>query len=116
MSILKFLYPKNNIKRKILHIKDEMKKEVSKICSEKIRVDYFGAYDINPQNLAFWICIETDKEKEKLKNDNLLINTLKNLLIKYDYPEKAIEQVSIDFQSQETVDREYAGNWYYFYK
>ncbi|MCX8525026.1 hypothetical protein OF897_13990 [Chryseobacterium formosus] len=116
MSIFKFLYSKNNIKRKILDIKDEMRKEVSSFTSEKVRVDYFGAYDINPKNLVFWICIESDKEKNKLKNDTLLMNMLKNLLIKYNYPRSAIELIFIDFQSQETIDREYAGNWYYFYK
>jgi len=116
MSIFNFLYPKNNIKRKILDIKDEIRKEASKITSEKVRVDYFGAYDIDPKNLAFWICIESDKEKNKLKSDALLMNIFQNLLIKYNYPKSAVGFVFIDFQSQETIDREYEGNWYYFYK
>ncbi|MDV3492919.1 hypothetical protein CMV03_17190 [Elizabethkingia anophelis] len=36
--------------------------------------------------------------------------------LKYKYPKNAIEYVSINFESQETVDRDYEGNWYYYYK
>jgi hypothetical protein len=44
------------------------------------------------------------------------MDSLRSLLVKYNYPQEAITSIFIDYQSQETIDREYAGNWYYFYK
>ncbi|MPT31987.1 MAG: hypothetical protein E2600_10060 [Chryseobacterium sp.] len=116
MSILKFLYSKNSLKRKILDIKDEMKDIVSKTCKEEVRIDWFGAYDINPKHLAFWICIQTDVMKEKLIANKELYLKLRHLLEVYDYPNEAKKYVFIGFESQETVDRESDGNWYLHYK
>ncbi|AIL47259.1 hypothetical protein BD94_3484 [Elizabethkingia anophelis NUHP1] len=54
--------------------------------------------------------------KMKLKEDKILNEKSRELFIKYKYPKNAIEYVSINFESQETVDRDYEGNWYYYYK
>lgn len=112
MNIIKFLYPKNSLKRKILDIKDEMKTIIRPICNESFWIDWHGAYDINPKSLVFLICVNSDKEKIRLKSNQDLMEQLKNLLIKYNYPESARGSIIIDVESQETVDRESDGNWY----
>ncbi|MCT4135308.1 hypothetical protein HZP67_17000 [Elizabethkingia anophelis] len=116
MNILKFFYPKDSLKRAILNIKEDIKKDVSEVCSKTIRIDSFGAYEIDPKNLVFFVCVKSDQMKMKLKEDKILNEKSRELFIKYKYPKNAIEYVSINFESQETVDRDYEGNWYYYYK
>ena len=116
MNILKFFYPKDSLKRAILNIKEDIKKDVSEVCSETIRIDSFGAYEIDPKKLVFFVCVKSDQMKMKSKEDKILNEKLRELFIKYKYPKNAIEYVPINFESQETVDRDYEGNWYYYYK
>lgn len=106
----------NRITNKIQNVKRDMEEIISNIYKEKFWIDYYGAYDINPDNLVFWICVETDVLKEQLKVDKSLISELRSLLTKYDYPEKSIDAVFIGFESQETVDKESGGDWYLYFK
>lgn len=41
---------------------------------------------------------------------------LRQLLVKHDYPEEARQFVKIDFESQETVQRQSNGNWFEHFK
>ena len=116
MNILKIFYPKESIKRKILEIKEDMSKLVRPLCGEKFWIDWYGAYDIDPKNLVFWVCVRSDEMKSALRSNTDLNQRLRELLSKYEYPEKARQQVHIGFESQETVDRESNGNWYQHFK
>lgn len=116
MDILKFLYSKASIKRKIFDIKAKIKKVVKKYFAGHFWIAYYGAYDIDPKNLVFWICVKTDNEKKLLQSNEQLKQELRNTLVEFNYPEKAIPFVYIDFESQETVNRESNGNWYYHFK
>ena len=53
MNIFRFLYPKNSLKRKILFVKDDMKKIVFEVSTEDVRIDWYRAYDIDPKHLVF---------------------------------------------------------------
>jgi len=112
MNIFKLFYSEKSIKRKIIDIKEDIKKNITPLCNETFWIDQYGAYNIDPKYLVFWICVETDELKLKLKSNALLKNDLRNLLVKHNYPEQARSFVHIDFESQETVDRESGGNWY----
>jgi hypothetical protein len=79
-------------------------------------VEWYGAYDINPKHLAYWICVQTDKMKDELRENIELNNTLRTLLEKHEYPKDSQKAVHIGFESQETVDRESKGNWYHHFK
>ena len=114
--MLKYFYSKDSIKRKILDIKDDIEKLVKTHCDEKLFIYWYGAYDIDPKYLVYWICIKTDKEKAKLKEDLKLNSELRQLLEKHKYPTDALKFVHIDFESQETVDRKSKGNWYQYFK
>lgn len=116
MNILKFFYKKKSIKRKIFDIKDDIMRAISAVCEEKHSIYWYGSYDIDPKNLAFWICVNSDEMKNKLEQNKELKKQLKNLLIKYEYPQEAINDVFIGFESQETVDRESNGDWYLHFK
>lgn len=116
MKIYKSLFSAKSMKGKILRIEDDIKKLIKPVCTEKFWIDWYGAYDIDPKNLVFWICVQSDEMKQKLESDSDLINTIRLLLDKYDYPEQARKYVHIGFESQETVDRESNGDWYLHFK
>jgi hypothetical protein len=104
------------MKSRILAIKKEIEKIISTICKEKFDVLWYGAYDIDPKNLVFWICVNSDDEKQRLELNKELIKTLRGLFEKYDYPEKARALVHIGFESQETVERDSNGDWQSYFK
>jgi uncharacterized damage-inducible protein DinB len=112
----KYPYDKILIKGKILNIKGDIEKLIKPICSERFFVDWYGAYDINPKHLVYWICVQSDKMKNRLSGNIELMTALRALLEKHDYPAESQKFVHIGFESQETVDRESKGNWYYHFK
>jgi hypothetical protein len=77
---------------------------------------WFGAYDINPKHLVYYICVETDRTRDELQKDSDLMHKLRTVLKEVNYPPEARDQVSIAFASQETVNRDFQGNWYYYFK
>lgn len=104
------------MKRKIIDIKEDIEKLISPLCDEKFWIEWYGAYYINPENLVFWICVQTDKMKSTLKSDTMLGNEMRKILYKHNYPEKACPSVFIDFESQETVNRDSGGSWFKHFK
>ncbi len=75
-----------------------------------------GAYYIDPKHLVFIIAVPTDKSKRELKLNNSFTASMKALLETYNWPLRARASVIFDIESQETVDREHNGNWWYHYK
>ncbi len=106
----------DKLKTKIESIKKDIKNLTSKFCDEKFSVAYYGAFDIDPKYLVYWICVQTDKVKHDLENNEFLRNDLRELLDKNDYPIDSRKHVAIGFESQETVDRESNGNWWHHFK
>jgi hypothetical protein len=73
----------------------------------------FGAIDIDPRFLAVWITTETDLERDRLEKDEDLLQRLRAALLQAGYPADAVPLVGFSFESQETVNRDYGGNWWY---
>jgi len=107
---------RKSLKVKVNNIDNEIKQLIQKILDEKFNVLHYGAYDINPKFLVFWICVDTDATKEKLAKDDALNKQLKDILFNNDYPLEAISDVYIGFESQETVNRDSDGDWYLHFK
>ncbi|AYL95998.1 hypothetical protein [Mucilaginibacter celer] len=106
------LFKKDPLRQKILAIKKDIKKIISKVCTERYWIEWVGAYHINPKHLAFRICVKSDDMKLKLKSDAELYKVLRDVLDKHDYPVEARDKVFIGFESQQTVDRESDGKWH----
>jgi len=109
-------YDKNVIKKKILDIKTDIGKIIQPICPERFFIDWYGAYDINPKHLVYWVCVQSDNMKYKLAGNVELMAALRAVLENNDYPAESQKHVHIGFESQETVNRESKGNWYYHFK
>ena len=116
MGLFNIFQSKNPLKRKIKTIEEEMKKILSMNFDKKFSILHYGAYDIDPKHLVFWICVDTDEIKEQLQNNDELNKELRNVLIRNNYPKEAIDSVYIGFESQVTVDRESNGDWYLHFK
>jgi hypothetical protein len=112
MSILRYFYPRNSLKRKILDIQVDIKREVARLTSEKVWVFWVGAYWIDPMYLAYWVGVETDRAKYELAHNAELIADFRRLLVKHNYPLDARKDVLFTFESQETVDRDAGGDWH----
>jgi hypothetical protein len=83
---------------------------------EEFSVIHYGANDIHPRYLVFWICVQSDRERDRLRADTALMERLRHTLLEVDYPPEGRDEVAIGFESQETVDRVSDGNWYYHWK
>jgi len=103
---------KAELNKKIIQIKREIKELVKPYCTEEYSIDCYGTYEINPKNLACLVSVQSDEMKERLKANVELNNALRNTLITNEYPIEALDNVYIDFESQETVDRESNGDWH----
>lgn len=73
----------------------------------------FGAVDLFPGSLAFWVRTPTDAERDALLGDPAVFEALRSLLRDAGYPEESLGRVGFTAQSDETVDRDYGGNWYH---
>jgi hypothetical protein len=90
--------------------------EMGRHAKEKFWVTHYGANNIHPKHLVYWIVVGSDYEKHRLEADSGLMAVLRSLLMKYDYPIEGRDGVHIGFESQETVDRESNGNFYHHWK
>ena len=108
--------PKSAIERVTLQIEAEIKRIMKGESAEKVWVTHYGANDIHPRHLVYWVCVDSDKEKHRLESDTELTSRLRELLVRCDYPEEGRSGVQIGFESTETVDRESNGNWWHHWK
>jgi hypothetical protein len=79
-------------------------------------VTWFGAYYIHSKHLAVIVRVPVDRDKAKLRSDSTFLTDLRNELVAVNYPLEGRESVAFEVESQETVDREFNGNWYYRFK
>ncbi|MET3446343.1 hypothetical protein [Ralstonia sp. 1138] len=64
----------------------------------------------------FLIKTTTDAERDLLQRDPTLLNAFKAVFRARACPEALVERLTFTFQSLETVERDYAGNWYWALK
>lgn len=105
-----------DIEKVTLHIEKAIGELMKPEAKEKFWVAHYGANNIHPKHLVYWICVQTDSEKQRFESNASFRKRLRDLLTEYNYPEEGIPGVFIGFESQETVDRESGGNWWCHWK
>jgi hypothetical protein len=77
---------------------------------------WIGAIDINPRHLVFWVATDRDSERDALLADQSFIRDCLKALAASGYPREAASLAHITAESQQTVDRDFGGNWWYAVK
>jgi hypothetical protein len=80
------------------------------------RVMSFGATWIDPRHLSIWIKTRTDQQRDRLAANRLSMTQMREAPLDAGYPQLAVPQVQVGFESQETIDRDYHGNWFLRFK
>lgn len=73
----------------------------------------FGATDIDPKYFVIFVTTPTDLDRDRLASDTSLVGQFQKILRTEGYPSLAVPEVGFEFESQETVDRDYGGNWWH---
>ena len=97
-------------------VREMISDAVAPEVTEKYEIIYYGANYVHPGFLAFWICVQSDRERDRLRSNRGLMNRLRQTFVDADYPEDGRDDVDIGFESQETVNRESGGDWYKHFK
>ena len=108
------------MKSPITNVTESIEKALANLVAGEVRekywVTHYGANDIHPRHLVYWICVQTDREKQRLEQNQDFGIRLHSVLDEYDDPIEGRANVFIRFESQETVDRESVGNWWHHWK
>jgi hypothetical protein len=106
--------------------------EIQKLMKQAIEEQGVKVKFVSPLGFkydsAFWFAVTTDAERDRLQGDEALLRRLNDIIRDSGYL-KMIEEIwekeihnpileylktpGIVFESQETVDRDFKGNWYY---
>jgi hypothetical protein len=81
-------------------------------CPEAQVMKKEGATWIDAALLAFYIARKTDDERDRLCLDTSLLQELRHALLDVGYPPSSVPFVRFFIESQETVNRDYGGNWH----
>jgi hypothetical protein len=103
------------LKWKIWRIESALKQLV-RAQGFKAMVWSFGAYWIDPKHMDFVVGVSTEKNKLELKSNRNFVLAMAEVLERFNWPLEARAAVTFDIESQESVDRESDGNWWYHYK
>jgi hypothetical protein len=106
----------NSIQVVTQRIEDAIKAEMRTHTTEKFWVHHYGANNIHPKHLVYWIVVHSDKEKQRLGQQTELLSKLTSFLDEFEYPIEGRADVYIGFESHETVEREANGNFYHYWK
>ena len=74
------------------------------------RVEYTAASDLD--GFAVWLCTDTDAQRDALGTSNPRLEPIRQVLASVGFVASELTHSSSTAQSQETVDRDYQGNWF----
>jgi hypothetical protein len=74
---------------------------------------HIGSRPVKSHNLAFWITTQTDAERDLMRSAPELVSEFRQVLLDAGYPATAVPDIGFEFEAQQTVDRDYNGNWWY---
>jgi hypothetical protein len=76
------------------------------------RIEVVAAFP-HLDDFGIWLCTATDKERDALPRVNPRIEEVRSILLSAGFPSDQLTGLSTTAQSQETVDRQYEGSWFY---
>ena len=100
----------SDLEDKINRIEAQMESKVKSMTTESVWTTHYGAFEIDPKHLVYKICVQSDAERIRLANNKELNDQLRDLLTLYKYPAQARSKVFINFESDESINRDSGGN------
>jgi hypothetical protein len=88
-------------------------KRILKARGQNFRVHSFGATHIDPVHLCICINVDKDYERDDIYNDSELLEQFRKAILKTGYPKDSVSLLNFSVESQQTVDRDFGGNWFY---
>ena len=55
------------LKETVDAIERDLTATVRAVAREELWVTHYGAFDIHPRHLVYWLCVKTDAEKHRLE-------------------------------------------------
>jgi len=77
-----------------------------------VRIEYAAAFP-HVDDFAVWLGASTDAEKDALPNKNPRLAVVRAVLADHGFTDDQLSGLRTIVQSQETVDRDYKGSWFY---
>jgi hypothetical protein len=72
-----------------------------------------AALALEPTRPWFLVKTKTDAERDLLTGNEALLKEFKAVFQARECPDEIVQRLAFTFQSQETVERDYAGNWHW---
>lgn len=90
--------------------------EMRSLCRRYVADCSVTALALEPTQSSFLVKTKTDAERELLAGNKLLLKELKAAFRARECTDEIVKGLTFTFQSQETVQRDYAGNWHWALK
>lgn len=71
-----------------------------------------GAVDISPRHLVYWATFQHDADRDRFLGDAEIRKLFRDRMAALGYPEDFVPAIGITAESQETIDREFQGDWW----
>ena len=96
--------------------RDALGRQFSDRLGTDVRTTSYGAVDISPVHLAIWLITDTDAHRDQLLALQDFLQTCRAALVASGYPPEAVPHIHFGAASEETVQRDWGGNWWHFFK
>lgn len=87
--------------------------EIRSLARQYVANCIVSALDLDSPRPWFLVKTKTDAERDLLTGNEALLKEIKGVFRARDCPDEILQRIVFTFQSQETVERDYAGNWYF---
>jgi hypothetical protein len=75
------------------------------------RIEFVAAFPRH--EFAVWLCTQCDRERDALGPPDPLLDAVRAIVVEAGFTPDQVTDLRMVAQSQETVDRDYEGSWFY---
>lgn len=95
---------------------DGLNAQFSEMIGAGVRSIDFGALEISPTHLDIWFITDSDAQRQHLLGLPDFDRTCHAALAATGYPAEAVPHVRFHAESEETVQRDWGGNWWHVFR